>query len=83
MIAFPALEIESQPLVFDLNAAVVEMLLTIPGVGYAEATAILNARQARRCFRSLEDLLEIPAVRPQTLGALRKMRQAFLEKEKN
>jgi DNA uptake protein ComE-like DNA-binding protein len=71
----PALEVDAQPLLFDLNTAVPETLMTLPGVEYAEATALLVARAKHGGFRDLEELAAIPRVRPETLRALREMRQ--------
>jgi len=57
--------------VFDLNAAPVELLMTIPGVGYAEATAIDDARR-RRALRSIDELATV--IRPELVDAIRAMR---------
>jgi len=67
----PILGLRQRPLVFDLNAAPVELLMTIPGVGYAEATAIDDARR-RRALRSLDELAAI--IRPELVDTIRAMR---------
>lgn len=74
----PLLGIEEQPLDFDLNAAPVELLRTIPGATYQEAVAIDQARRQRRGFRSVDDLAAVPSIRPQTADAIQELRSSFL-----
>jgi len=72
----PRLEIAGRPLVFDLNTAPIDLLMTIPGVTYVEATAIDDARR-RRGLRAIDELAAIPGVRTATVDAVRAMRAAF------
>jgi competence protein ComEA len=55
----------------DLNAATLEQLDTLDGVGPAIAAKILAWREEHGGFRSVEDLGEIPGIGPKRLEALR------------
>jgi hypothetical protein len=72
----PVLGMKQRPLVFDLDAAPIELVMTLPGVSYAEALAIDAARQ-RRGLRSADDLAKVEGVRPATIEAVRAMTTAF------
>jgi hypothetical protein len=72
----PVLGMKQRPLVFDLDTAPVELLMTIPGVRHAEALAIDDARR-RRGFRSADDLKSIEGVRRETVDAVEAMQAAF------
>ncbi|MBS1118936.1 MAG: hypothetical protein H6Q90_1164 [Deltaproteobacteria bacterium] len=74
-IDLPVLGLRQRPLVLDLNAAPIELLMTIPGVTYREASALDAARRSRS-FRSLDDLA-IQGVRRATLDKVRAMRAGF------
>jgi competence protein ComEA len=55
----------------DLNAATIEQLDTLPGVGPATAQAIVTYRTRHGRFRSVTELLEVPGIGPTKLEALR------------
>jgi competence protein ComEA len=55
----------------DLNAATLEQLDTLPGVGPATARAIVAYRTRHGRFRSVTELLEVPGIGPTKLEALR------------
>jgi competence protein ComEA len=60
---------EGQPL--NLNTATLEQLDTLSGVGPATAQKILDAREERGGFASIEELGEIPGIGDARLAALR------------
>jgi competence protein ComEA len=60
---------EGQPL--NLNTATLEQLDTLSGVGPATAQNILDAREERRGFGSIEELGEIPGIGDARLATLR------------
>ena len=60
---------EGQPL--NLNTATLEQLDTLSGVGPATAQKILDAREERGGFGSIEELGEIPGIGDARLAALR------------
>jgi hypothetical protein len=76
LLELPVLGIAKRPLVFDLNTAPVELLMTIPNVTYTEAVAIDDARRSRG-LRSVDDLAVVAGVRRATVDAIRAMRAAF------
>jgi competence protein ComEA len=55
----------------NLNTATLEQLDALPGVGPATAKAILDERERRGRFRSVEELLEVRGIGPAKLDALR------------
>ena len=55
----------------DLNSATLEQLDALPGVGPATAKAIIEERERRGGFRSVEDLLDVRGIGPAKLDALR------------
>jgi hypothetical protein len=58
-LSLPMLGISGRPLIFDLNTAPLAVLLTIPGLDYAAATKLQNARSDRGGFRSVEEVAAI------------------------
>lgn len=55
----------------DVNTADADELDTLPGVGPATAEAILDERERRGSFSSVEDLLDVPGIGDAKLEALR------------
>ncbi|CAB4876446.1 unannotated protein [freshwater metagenome] len=55
----------------DLNRATVEQLDALPGIGPATAAAIVNHREQRGPFSSIDDLLDVPGIGPAKLDAIR------------
>jgi competence protein ComEA len=61
---------ESSRLV-DVNTAGAEQLESLPGVGPATAQAILDERERRGSFATVDDLLDVRGIGPAKLEALR------------
>jgi competence ComEA-like helix-hairpin-helix protein len=55
----------------DVNAAGIDDLVRLPGVGPVRAAEIVRERQRRGGFVSLDDLLEVRGIGPVTLEKLR------------
>ncbi|MBI4299076.1 MAG: helix-hairpin-helix domain-containing protein [Chloroflexi bacterium] len=55
----------------DLNAATLEMLESLPGIGQVKAKAIISYRETKGKFSSLEDLLKVQGIGSSTLDAIR------------
>lgn len=55
----------------DLNRAGRDDLEALPGIGPKTAAAILEAREARGGFQTVEDLLRVRGIGPKTLEGLR------------
>lgn len=68
-VASGAAEQSAGPL--DLNTATLEQLDGLPGVGPATAQAILDERDRRGGFASVEDLLDVRGIGPAKLEQLR------------
>lgn len=63
---------EGRPIdVVDLNRAGTEELERLPGIGEAKARAIVEAREARGGFRSVDELLEVRGIGEAALERLR------------
>jgi competence protein ComEA len=56
----------------DLNAAGVDELTAVPGIGPATAKSILELRQRKGRFSSLDDLLEVRGIKEKRLKQLSK-----------
>ncbi|GEM_PF-5723851 len=54
----------------DLNTATIAELESLPGIGPSTALRIINAREKRQGFRSLEDLLKIDGIGRKTVARL-------------
>ncbi len=57
--------------IVNVNTATLEELQALPGVGATRAHAILETRQARGGFASVDDLLEVKGIGPTGLERLR------------
>jgi competence ComEA-like helix-hairpin-helix protein len=55
----------------DLNKATLEQLDALPGIGPAKAQAILETRRARRGFKRIDELLDVPGIGVKTLDKLK------------
>jgi competence protein ComEA len=55
----------------DLNTATLEQLDALPGVGPTTAHAIIDERERRGGFRSVDDLLDVRGIGPAKLDAIR------------
>lgn len=55
----------------DLNAAELDDLMGLPGIGETRAAAILDYRARRGPFQSPEELMEVPGIGPATFEQLR------------
>ena len=55
----------------DLNSATVEQLRGLPNIGEVRAQAIVSFREARGAFASVDDLLLVSGIGPETLAAVR------------
>ena len=69
--AGPALEPDPRPL--DLNAASVEQISRLPGVGASLARRIVEVREQRGRFESAEALRGVVGLGPKKLAALREL----------
>jgi len=56
LVTMSILGIVDRPLVFDINTAPVEFLMSVPGIGLKEAQALVEARDARGGFATIGDL---------------------------
>jgi competence ComEA-like helix-hairpin-helix protein len=55
----------------DLNRATVDQLENLPGIGSVKAAAILEARDTRGGFQSMEELEEVRGIGPALVAKLR------------
>lgn len=63
--------VEETSRLVDLNTADTEQLEALPGVGPATAEAILDERERRGRFATVDDLLDVRGIGPAKLEALR------------
>ena len=63
--------IENTSTRLDLNTAVFDDLVAIPGIGPSYARRILDERDRRGGFRSFNDLLKVQGIGRKTLNRLR------------
>lgn len=47
----------------DINHATSQQLMTLPGIGEAKAAAIIEYRETRGAFQTIEDLMKIPGIK--------------------
>ena len=74
-----AYPIASQPTTtgkLDLNSATVEQLRSLPNIGEVRAQAIVSFREARGPFSTVDDLLLVSGIGPETLAAVRDLVEA-------
>jgi competence protein ComEA len=57
--------------VVNVNTATAEQLTQLPGIGEAKARAILELRESRGGFRSVEELEEVKGIGPAALERIR------------
>jgi comEA protein len=55
----------------DVNAATLEELTQIPGIGPSKASAILNYIENNGQFRSIDEMVQVPGIGPATLERIR------------
>lgn len=55
----------------NVNSATLEELQLLPGIGESKARAIVQAREQRGTFESVEELLEVKGIGPASLEKLR------------
>ncbi len=65
----PVTFVEEGPL--DINRATAAELERLPGIGPTLARRIVEWRETRGPFRSVEDLLQVPGIGPKTLEGIR------------
>ena len=73
------LGLDGAPLVFDLNTAPSTLLMTLPAVDYAAASAIVNRRSSLGGFETLDQLSSVRAIGGATLTELKRMHAECLE----
>ncbi len=57
--------------VVNVNTATAEELAVLPGIGEAKARAIVDAREARGGFRSVDELVEVKGIGDAALTRIR------------
>lgn len=66
---------QPQPAKIRVNTASVDALATLPGIGPARASAIVESRRRDGPFRRVEDLERVPGIGPRTVERLRNLVQ--------
>lgn len=56
----------------NINTASIEELMTLPGIGESKALAILEYREEKGAFSSVEDLKEIPGIKDGVFAKIKK-----------
>ena len=72
---------QSEPI--DLNRAEWWMLATLPGIGRTRALAVVEMRRARKGFRSLDELVQVPGINRQLVGQLKPLLKLGTYREKS
>ena len=67
----PAQQADAAPGVVNVNTATAEELEMLPGIGPSKARAILEARQQKGRFQSLDELEEVKGIGRSTVEQLR------------
>jgi competence protein ComEA len=62
---------QDAPGIVNVNTATLDELVQLPGIGEKRAQAILEARQQRGGFKSVDELLDIRGIGPANLEKLR------------
>lgn len=57
----------------NINTASIELLETLPGIGPAKASAIVQYRQQHGAFQRLEDLLNVKGIGPATFESIKNL----------
>ena len=60
----------------DLNSAAAEQLRSLPNIGEVRAQAIVSFRESRGPFATVDDLLLVSGIGPETLAAVRDLVEA-------
>jgi competence protein ComEA len=61
----------ASPSAIDLNAATLEQLIALPGIGESKGRAILELRGRLGAFRTVEQLKDVKGIGDKTLDKLR------------
>jgi comEA protein len=55
----------------DINVATLDQLMTLPGIGPAKATAMVEWRKVNGAFTSVDQLVSVKGIGPKTLDRIR------------
>jgi competence protein ComEA len=55
----------------NLNAASVDLLVTLPGIGQSKAKAIVDYRRRNGPFKSVDEIINVPGIGPSTYELIR------------
>lgn len=72
---------QSEPI--DLNRAEWWRLATLPGIGRTRALAVVETRRARKGFRSLDELAQVPGINRQLADRLKPLLKLGTYREKS